>query len=552
MLIILIITKYVILFSIAAYLARIIYVTVKNMPGLFSFTRRKELSVVLWVFIFAFLTLLGYQSYWQIFIDNENFTVTKKLHDPRPWIIEATTLKGKIYDRTHDDAKLLAGYSTPSNGRLPRRIYPLGEAISHLIGYSDVERGKSGLEKFYFERLMGWTDFTEEEKQNNINNKYFRLTPVGNDIVLTIDYELQKTAYEAFGDNKGAVVAIEPATGDVLVLVSAPSFHPDSVPVDEAWVRIIRDEENQRLYNRALKGRYPPGSTMKPLVATAALEKGIDPVWNLGPAGYRPPGVRRKRVHDHERVSYPKRGLVWRGQGEINMSRAMVKSSNHYFARLGVTVGDSLMHEIARRFGYNQAVEWNISRPELKGKMVTFRSSFPPTKNAHELAWSSIGQEKVLATPLQLAMTAAAIANNGILMKPKIELNEAPEVWHKVMSEETSRKVKKMMRDVVWARGGTAWRMRMKEVEAGGKTGTAELTKIITHKDGTKEKVIINNAVFISFAPIENPKIAIAVIAEGAGYGGSAAAPIAKQVYLKAYELGYFDDGTEADIPEKN
>ena len=149
-------------------------------------------------------------------------------------------------------------------------------------------------------------------------------------------------------------------------------------------------------------------------------------------------------------------------------------------------------------------------------------------------------------------MTAAAIANNGILMKPKIELNEAPEVWHKVMSEETSRKVKKMMRDVVWARGGTAWRMRMKEVEAGGKTGTAELTKIITHKDGTKEKVIINNAVFISFAPIENPKIAIAVIAEGAGYGGSAAAPIAKQVYLKAYELGYFDDGTEADIPEKN
>ncbi|MCH7675216.1 hypothetical protein IH879_09735 [candidate division KSB1 bacterium] len=552
MLIILIITKYLILFSIAAYLARILYVTVKNMPGLFSFARRKELSVVLWVFIFAFLTLLGYQSYWQLFIDNEYFAKTKKLHDPRPWIIEATTLKGKIYDRTHDDAKLLAGYSPPSNGRLPRRIYPLGEATSHLLGYSDVERGKSGLEKFYFERLMGWTDFTEEEKQNKTNNKYFRLKPVGNDIVLTIDYELQKTAYEAFGDNKGAVVAIEPATGDVLVLVSAPSFHPDSVSVDKAWVRIIRDEENQRLYNRALKGRYPPGSTMKPLVATAALEKGIDPVWNLGPAGYRPPGVRRKRVHDHERVSYPKRGLVWRGQGKINMTKAMVKSSNHYFSKLGVTVGDSLMHEIAWRFGYNQAVEWNISRPELKGKIVTFRSSFPPTENAHELAWSSIGQEKVLATPLQLAMTAAAIANNGILMKPKLELNEAPEVWHKVMSEETSRKVKKMMREVVWARGGTAWRLRMKEVEAGGKTGTAELTKIITHEDGTKEKVIINNAVFISFAPVENPKIAIAVIAEGAGYGGSAAAPIAKQVYLKAYELGYFDDGTEATISAKN
>jgi len=474
------------------------------------------------------------------------------LHDPRPWIIEATTLKGKIYARTHDDSKLLAGYSPPINGQLPRRIYPLGEATSHLIGYSDVERGKTGLEKFYFERLMGWTDFTEEEKQNNTNNKYFRVKPVGNDIILTIDYELQKTAYEAFGENKGAVVAIEPATGDVLVLVSAPSFHPDSVSVDNAWVRIVKDEENQPLYNRALKGRYPPGSTMKPIVATAALEKGIDPVWNLGPAGYRPPGVRRKRVHDHERASYPKRGLVWRGQGEINMTKALVKSSNHYFSKLGVTVGDSLMHEIAWRFGYNQAVEWNISRPELKDKIVAFRSSFPPTANAHELAWSSIGQEKVLATPLQLAMTAAAIANNGVLMKPKLELNEAPEVWHKVMSEETSRKVKKMMREVVWARGGTAWRMRMKEVQVGGKTGTAELTKIITHEDGTKESVIINNAVFISFAPVENPKIAIAVIAEGAGYGGSAAAPIAKQVYLKAYELGYFDDGTEATISAKN
>ncbi|MFQ5676861.1 MAG: peptidoglycan D,D-transpeptidase FtsI family protein, partial [bacterium] len=516
-------------------------VAIKRMEGVFSFARRKEVSVVLWVFVFAFLTLLGYQSYWQLFISNDDFAETKMLHDPRPWIIEATTLKGKIYDRHHDDSKILAGYTQPTNGGLPRRYYPLGEATSHLIGYSDVERGKDGLEKFYFERLMGWTSSTEAEKQNKINNKYFRVKPIGNDIVLTIDYELQKTAYEAFGSNKGAVVAIEPATGDILVLVSAPSFHPDSVSVDDAWVRIVKDEENQRLYNRALKGRYPPGSTFKPIVAAAALESGIDPVWNLGPGGYRPPGVRRKRVHDHERASYAKRGRVWRGQGKTDMTKALVKSSNHYFAKLGVTVGDSMMHEMAYRFGYNQPVAWNISRPELYDKIVAFRSSFPPTANAHELAWSCIGQEKVLATPLQLALTAAAIANKGILMKPKLELDEPPEVWHRVMSEATADKVKKMMREVVWARGGTAWRMRMKEVEVGGKTGTAELTKIIEHEDGTKEAVIVNNAVFISLGPIDNPKMAIAVIAEEAGYGGAAAAPIAKQVYLKAYELGYFN-----------
>ncbi|MFQ5639652.1 MAG: peptidoglycan D,D-transpeptidase FtsI family protein [bacterium] len=552
MLIVLIITKYLILTIVAIYLLRILFLAVRGIGDVFSFARRKEMSVVLWVFIFAFITLVCYQGYWQLFIDNEFFEETKKLHDPRPWIIEATTVKGKIYDRNHDDAKIFAGYTLPTDGSLPRRTYPLGEATSHLIGYSDVERDKAGLEKFYFERLMGWTQYNDEEKANFVNNKYYRTRPVGNDIILTLDYDLQKTAYDAFGDNKGAVVAIEPATGDVLVMVSAPSFHPDSVSVDQAWVRIVTDEENQRLYNRALKGRYPPGSTFKPIVASAALEKGLNPVWDIGPNGYRPPGVRRKRVFDHERASYKKRGQVWRGQGRINMTRALVKSSNAYFARLGVSVGDSLMHEIAYRFGYNQPVAWNISRPELRDAIVAFRSSFPPTKNAHELAWSSIGQEKVLATPLQLALTAAAIANKGILMKPKLELDEPPVIWHRVVSESTAEAVKKMMREVVWSRGGTAWRMRMKEVEVGGKTGTAELTKIVKHEDGASESVIVNNAVFISFAPVDAPKIAIAVVAEGAGYGGAAAAPIAKEIYLKAHELGYFDGTNNYKATGKN
>lgn len=540
MLLILTILKFLILGIIFIFILITGIKTIKNMRGIFSFTRRRETSVVIWVFIFAFLTLLAYQSYWQIFINSEYFTKTKSLHDPRPWIVEATTMKGKIYDRNHVDSLLLAGYTQSADGGLPRRFYPLGEATSHLIGYSDVERGKAGLEKFYFARLMGWTRFDDTEENNYINNKYFRVKPIGNDITMTIDYELQKCAYEAFGDNKGAVVAIEPATGDVLILVSAPSYHPDSVSVDDAWVRIVQDEENQRLYNRALWGRYPPGSTFKVVVASAAIEKGLDPVWEIGASGYRPPGVRRKRVYDHERASYRKRGLVWRGQGKLDITKALVRSSNAYYAKLGVTVGDSMMHETAFRFGFNQPVAWNISRPELMKGIVAFQSSFPPTENAHELAWSSIGQEKVLATPLQLAMVAAAIANNGVLMKPKLELNEKPQVWQRVVSEETAKKVQKMMREVVWAKGGTAWRMRMKEVEAAGKTGTAEITKIITNEDGSTKKIIVNNAVFISFAPVDNPKIAIAVVAEGAGYGGAAAAPVAKEIYKKAHQLGYF------------
>ncbi|MCG8603476.1 FtsW/RodA/SpoVE family cell cycle protein, partial [bacterium] len=535
-----ILVKFLLVAVIALFALRILARSLQGLRGVFSFSRRKEISVVLWIFIIAFSTLLAYQSYWQVFIHNDYFEQTRELHDPRPWIAEATTMKGKIYDRHKDDLKLLATYRPASNGTLPRRTYPLGEATSHLIGYSDVERGKAGLEKFYFERLMGLTRDNEKEESNFINNRYFRLNPIGNDIVLTLDYELQKTAYDAFGDNKGAVVAIEPSTGDILVLVSAPSFHPDSVSVDDAWVRIVQDEENQRLYNRALKGRYPPGSTFKAVVASAAIEKGLNPVWTIGANGYLPPGVRRKRVYDHERASRARRGLVWRGHGVTNMTKAMVKSSNAYFARLGVTVGDSMMHEITDRFGYNQPVAWNISRASLLEGMVAFRSSFPPTKNAHELAWSSIGQQEVLATPLQLALTAAAIANDGVLMKPKIELDEPPEVWRRVMSEETARAVRALMREVVWSRGGTAWRLRMKEVEAAGKTGTSEITKIITRRDGSSRKIIVNNALFISFAPVNDPKIAIAVVAEGAGYGGAAAAPIAKEVYLKAYELGYF------------
>jgi penicillin-binding protein A len=540
MLLVLTILKFLILVIFVIFMMNIGFTAIKKLRGVFSFTRHREISVVVWVFIFAFFVLLAYQSYWQIFIQNDYYEKTKNLHDTRPWIIEATSVKGKIYDRNQADSLMLAGYTKPTDGGLPRRYYPLGEATSHLIGYSDVERGKAGMEKYYFSRLMGLTRFDSKEEDNYLNNKYFRIKPIGNDITLTIDYQLQKTAYEAFGDNKGAVVAIEPATGDVLVLVSAPSYHPDSVSVDEAWVRIVKDEENQRLYNRALWGRYPPGSTFKTIVASAAVEKGLNPVWEIGASGYRPPGVRRKRVYDHERASYRKRGRVWHGHGKLTLTQALVKSSNSYFAKLGVTVGDSLMHEVANRFGFNQPVAWNISRDELKDRIVAFQSSFPPTKNAHELAWSSIGQEKVLATPLQLAMVAAAIANNGVLMKPKLELHEKPQTWQQVISEETAKKVQKLMREVVWGRGGTAWRMRMKEVEVAGKTGTSEVTKMIINEDGSTEKIIVNNAVFISFAPVENPKIAIAVIAEGAGYGGAAAAPVAKEVYKKAYQLGYF------------
>ena len=542
MLLVLTILKFLVLAIMAAFLLRIIFAAIGNLHGVFSFRRHREMSVVVWAFLFAFLLLLGYQSYWQIFIKNAYFFETQNLHDPRPWIIEATTTKGTIYDRHHQDTLALATYAMAAGNLLPRRYYPLGEATSHLIGYSDVERGKAGMEKFYFSRLMGWSQFDEGERENYKNNRLYRIKPIGNDITLTIDYELQKCAYEAFGDNKGAVVAIEPASGDILVLVSAPSFHPDSVAVDDAWIRIVRDEAHQRLYHRALWGRYAPGSTFKTVVASAAVEKGLAPVWEISGAGYLPPGVRSKRVYDHERASYARTGRVWGGHGKLDLTTALVKSSNAYFARLGVTVGDSSMHDMAYRFGFNQPVDWNISREEFRSGLRALASSFPATANAHELAWSSIGQQQVLATPLQLAMVAATIANNGVLMKPKLELNEKPQMWRRVLSEETAKTVQKMMREVVWGKGGTAWRLRMPEVEVAGKTGTSEVTKVIKHLDGSTEEIIINNALFICFAPVEHPALAIAVVAEGAGFGGAAAAPIAKEVFKKAYQLGYFDD----------
>jgi peptidoglycan glycosyltransferase len=209
------------------------------------------------------------------------------------------------------------------------------------------------------------------------------------------------------------------------------------------------------------------------------------------------------------------------------------------------------MHDMAFRFGFNQPVAWNISRQELLKGITVFPSSFPATENEHELAWSCIGQEKVLATPFQLALVASAIANNGILMKPKLELNEAPQIWKQVTSEAVARKVQKMMREVVWGKGGTAYRMQMKEVEVAGKTGTSEITRVITKEDSSTEKIIINNALFISFAPVDNPQIAIAVVAEGAGYGGAAAAPIAKEIYLKAHQLGYFKNDTIKHITKQ-
>jgi len=447
----------------------------------------------------------------------------------------------------------------------PFRAYPYGEMAAHLFGYlgeitedemgrsafsgyrSGEMVGKTALERMFEGKLRG----TDGQKRIEVNVRGRELRQVttrdplpGQRLYLTIDATLQQAAEKAIGDQAGAVVVLDVSNGEILAFVSKPTFDP-------AWfARGIKSEEWHELMenprhpmtNKALRGQYPPGSTFKMTVALAALEGGIvTPSTKFQCNGSFKLGK-----------SYEYRCWKKRGHGSVDLHKAIKESCDVWFYQVGLATGIDRISNAAERLGLGKPTGFPFGR-ERSGLIPTRawkKKRFGTSWYDGETVISSIGQGFVLTTPLQLATMTAALANGGTVWKPQvvqkivdlegnIDWMFTPEILTETAwSAESLQAVRGAMESVVNDVGGTAWRSRLQNVRFAGKTGTAQ---VVRRKSDEEEELAEDDevipyqyrdhALFVSYAPADNPKIAVAVVVEHGEHGSSAAAPVAKAVY---------------------
>jgi peptidoglycan glycosyltransferase len=415
--------------------------------------------------------------------------------------------------------------STPVEGELGYlREYPQPELYAPIAGYYSFLYGREGIERYQNGILSGGDDrWFFRRLVDMVTGEQ----PRGGGVKLTIDPAAQEAAWDALGSNKGAAVAIEPSTGAILAMVSKPSYDPNplashDIPTQqEAWTALQEDEDNP-MANRAAAEILPPGSVFKLVTSAAALENGFEPDSVVpGPAVYDLP---------QSSATLPNySGQPCGENDETTITNALRISCNTAFAWLGNELGLDAMHEQAEKFGFN-------SVPLANADIRSVPSVFPAEMDAPSLAQSAIGQRDVRATPLQIAMVSAAIANRGQLMNPYLvdelrgpdlvrvlEVTE-PEVISQAVSAETARQLTEMMVEVV--ENGTGRPAQMPGIQVAGKTGTAQ--------SGRDDPPY---AWFTSFAPADNPQVAVAVVIEEAPdtarddiAGGRLAAPVAVAV----------------------
>jgi penicillin-binding protein 2 len=453
------------------------------------------------------------------------------------------------------------------------RQYPLGELASHVTGYinritdRDLERieeagfeanykgtdhiGKTGLEQSYEQELHGTTGFEQVEIDAGGRGvrTLSRTAPIsGNNLTLTVDIRLQQVADEAFGDRRGALVAIEPSTGGILAFVSKPGFDPNLFVdgIDPANWDELNNSPDLPLNNRALSGLYPPGSTFKPYMALAALEMGKrTPTQSIFDPGYFNFGGHRFRDD--------KAG----GHGYVDMYKSLVESCDTYYYILGNDLGIDNMARFIGQFGFGARTGIDVEGeaigvlPSQEWKLKRFRRPEQQKWYAGETISVAIGQGYNSYTPLQLAQAMATLANNGVMYRPHfVNYVESAKTGERAYVEpEPVKTIKLKPQHIQFIKralvgvnkeGTGAAAFRGAEYTSAGKTGTAQVIAIKQTEKYDEKRTAErhrDHALFIAFAPIENPKIALAVVVENAGFGARAAAPIARQV-LDYYLLG--------------
>ncbi|TEA79133.1 penicillin-binding protein 2 [Allopusillimonas ginsengisoli] len=461
------------------------------------------------------------------------------------------------------------------------REYPQGASAAHVLGYvgriseADQEMlektgqegnyrgsntiGKKGIEKTWEKSLHGRTGIEEVEvtATGRPVRTLSRVDPVpGADLHLSLDIGLQKVAEAQFEGRRGALVAIEPSTGDVLAFVSAPSFDPnlfiDGIDI-ENW-RKLNESPDHPLINRPLYGTYPIGSTYKPFVALAALELGVRSATERIPdPGYFELGGQRFRNAG---------GAAY---GPTDMHRAIVKSSDTYFYSLGPEIGVNALHDFSAKFGFGQLTGIDLDGerrgvlPSTEWKRKAYKKLEQQRWYAGETVSVAVGQGYNSFTLLQLAQATSVLANNGVYMEPHlVSLIENPltgavkravsEPSHTIaLKPENLAVIRNAMADVL--RTGTARKaFEGARYQAAGKTGTAQVYSLRGGKYNASEidERLRDHSLFMAYAPVENPKIALALIVENGGWGATVAAPIARTIF------DYWLDPARQAEPEPN
>jgi len=467
------------------------------------------------------------------------------------------------------------------------RQYPLGAVASHALGYinrinkTDVDTieqneqlanykgtdhiGKTGLEQKYEFQLHGETGYEEVETDSGGHaiRSLSRTAPVsGNDLTLTLDAKLQEITEKAFGDRRGALVAIEPSTGGILALVSTPSFDPnlfvDGIRTED-W-DLLNNSPDRPMVNRALNGAYPPGSTFKPFMALAALE-----------LGKRTP---QQTISDPG--SFTLGGHVFRddkkgGHGLVDMYKSIVQSCDTYYYMLANDMGIDNISRFMGPLGLGSKTGVDIEGesegvlPSQEWKKRRFKRPEQQKWFAGETISIGIGQGYNAYTPIQLAQAMAALANNGVLFRPHLvrHITNSKTGEKTLVEPEPLRRLPWKQQNIdtiknamigVNKEGTGARAFAGAEYVSGGKTGTAQVFSLkgADYKAGKLKQELRDHALFIAFAPAENPKIALAVLVENGGFGAQSAAPIARMV-IDYYLLGKLPKGPaeEVDTPDE-
>lgn len=481
----------------------------------------REIRRLFLVFALLFTALVAMGTYWLWRAPS----LEARQGNPTQVIRDVTTKRGLIYASDAETILARNRGRDVSGQRWFLRRYPTRDLVAHVVGYTTLERFRTGLEDSMNDFLTaGNTNLstlierTRSRLQGDVRE--------GNDLVLTIDAEAQAKAMEVLQGTCGSIVVLEPDTGRVLVMASNPSYDPNLVArrFDEVINTQGACEPAAPLLNRSTQGLYAPGSTFKLVTAAAALDTGL----HTPESTFFDPGYCTEygqRVFNYSDQSGPQQF------GRVTLGQAMENSINAVFCDIGQELGTDTILEYAQRFGFYEKPpletpeDERVSSGLYEGAML-FEPELESDVDVGRLAF---GQERLLATPLQMAMVAGAIANGGQSMRPfvvdrilkpdeSVLSKTKPERLRRAVTPKTAAELAVMMERVT--ESGTGTRAQIPGVRVAGKTGTAE-----TGRDDR------NDAWFVGFAPIDNPEIAIAVtISDQSGTGGGVAAPKAKEV----------------------
>jgi peptidoglycan glycosyltransferase len=537
-------------------------------------------SIRVWQIVFVLLafSVFGFQVYWTYFADDSNEQFQALAYkDMRTRRTTAANLRGWMLDRTGALTSSLAYYKLNQDGDIVRG-FALEREMAHLLG---TERGTPGLERTLYKKAAdpapeAWEVLTKIKRKEDEDK----------DVKITIDRDLQAYIATQLEGKKGAIVVLNPQTGDILAMYSNPSFSLSEAQSLEDYLKLEGNKRDKPLLNRATREFYVPGSTFKTFTMISAFRAGKqDSVFPSYPGGFKPTPNSRpivdatQKLGDDGSVS----GACDGGCQEKNIQFAYQVSSNQYFSQLAISLGRERLRETALLVGINPVDTpeealmqkffpnvLNTSNPSIANSIAPQQATIVTGKDIslYDLGIQGMGQGYAgQMTPFQMAMIASIPGNlEGKLMKPRIEFDQPPQMFAQVLSPQQAAQIRMIMSTVTEEPGGTGTVISAKlagtGIRTGGKTGTAEKQallydektgKLKTEKrrhrvNGKWEEYDVplmyerTDSWFITIAPLERPQVAIAVVVEGGGYGARTAAPIAANVILKARELGLLGD----------